>query len=123
MMSYKDSETKNWNWLKRQTYIPSSDAIGNGALVSWKLVEKFPIEDIKYNPANYPNPITISDVLEMINEFHPFGFYPIRINQFNELLDGQHRLKFAQLCGLKFIDVWVDEKMIEKKKDKQPVTA
>jgi hypothetical protein len=108
MKSYKDDEIKNWNWLKCQLYIQGSDAVGNGELIGWKLVEKFLIENILFNPENYPNPLSMSDVLEMINEFHPFGFYPIRINQRKELLDGQHRLKFAQLCGLKYIDVWIE---------------
>jgi|GEM_PF-2063826 len=108
MKAYKDTEIKSWNWLKRQSYIHSSDAIGNGNLIGWKLVEKFPIENIIYRPEKYPNALLMSDVLKMIDEFHPFGFYPIRINQYSELLDGQHRLKFAQLCGLKFIDVWIE---------------
>ncbi len=113
MTTYSDCEIKKWNWLKRQSYISSSDAIGNGSTMGWALIEKFPIEKIKHNPANYPNVISNSDVLEMLNEFYPFGFYPIRINQFNELLDGQHRLKFAQLCGLKFIDVFVDTNKVQ----------
>jgi hypothetical protein len=54
MKTYNDNEIRNWNWLKRQSYIPSSDAIGNGAVAGWKLIEKFPIEKIKYNSNNYP---------------------------------------------------------------------
>ena len=110
MRSYKDNEILKWSWLKRQSYIPSSNAIGDGSVAGWHLIEKFPIENIKYNKKNYPNPILMNQVFEMINEFYPFGFYPIRINQKGKLLDGQHRLKFAQLCGLKFIDVWIEKK-------------
>ncbi len=109
MKTYKDNEVKTWNWLKRQSYIPSSNAIGDGSVAGWQLIEQFPIEKIKHDPDKYPNSISMPQVLEMLNEFYPFGFYPIRINEAGQLLDGQHRLKFARLCGLKFIDVWVEK--------------
>ncbi len=108
MVSYSDKEVKKWSWIKHQSYIPSSDALGNGSAANRKLIEKFPIENINHNPNNYPNPISIQQVLEMLDEFYPFGFIPIRINEDGNLLDGQHRLKFALMCGLKYVDVWVD---------------
>ena len=76
--------------------------------MGWKLVEKYPIERIIYNQDDYPNPINHRQVVEMVEEFYPFGFHPIRINKDGVLVDGQHRLKFAQLCCLKFIDVFVE---------------
>ena len=108
MKTYQDTETKSWEWLKRQSYIPSSDAIGDGSKVGWELIEKYPVGKVKI-PRNYPNPVDMRSVIEMIDSFHPFGFYPIRISNRGTLLDGQHRLKFAQLCGLKYVDVWVDD--------------
>lgn len=71
--------------------------------MGWQLIEKYPIERIIYNQDDYPNPINLRQVFDMIEEF-----YPIRINKDGNLLDGQHRLKFAQLCCLKFIDVFVE---------------
>jgi len=109
MKTYKDDEVKSWNWCKRQEYIPSSDSIGNGSVLGWRLIEKYPIIKIKYNQNNYPNPINHRQIIEMVDEFHPFGFHPIRINKDGILQDGQHRLKFAQLCCLKFIDVFMEE--------------
>lgn len=108
MKSYKDTEVKNWNWCKRQEYIHSSDSLSNGSSIAWKLIEKFPINKIQYNQDNYPNPINLHQVLEMIYEFYPFAFHPIKINKEGILVYGQHRLKFAQLCCLKFIDVFVE---------------
>jgi hypothetical protein len=107
MKTYKDDEIKSWHWCKRQEYIPSSDSIGDGSIVGWKLVEKYPIERIIYNQDDYPNPINHRQVVEMVEEFYPFGFHPIRINKDQVLVDGQHRLKFDKLCCLKFIDVFV----------------
>ena len=108
MKTYDSNETRKWSWLKRQKYIPSSNALGDGSKIGWKLIEKFPIEKIIHDEKNYPNKILMSSVLEMTDEFYPFGFTPIRINTERKLLDGLHRLKFAELCGLKFIDVWID---------------
>lgn len=108
MKAYDSNETRKWSWLKRQEYIPSSDSLGDGSQIGWKLIEKFPIEKIIHDKLSYPNKIVLNDVLAMIDEFYPFGFVPIRIDPERKLLDGQHRLKFAQLCGLKFIDVWID---------------
>lgn len=108
MKEYENDETLKWSWLKRQSYIHSSNAIGEGAVAGWKLIEKFPIKKIKHNSLNYPNPLMKKQVNEMVEEFYPFGFYPIRINQNYQLKDGQHRLKFAELCGFEFIDVWVE---------------
>lgn len=110
MKSYSDNEVLKWSWLKRQNYLPSSDSIGDGSLLGWKLLEKFPIDNIKHNQKEYPNSISMNQVIEMIEDFHPFGFYPIRIDSNFNLKDGQHRLKFAQLCNFKFIDVWIEEK-------------
>lgn len=108
MKTYNSDDTLTWNWLKRQEYLDASDAIGDGSKAGWKLIEKYPIEKIKYDPTNYPNPLYLSHVLEMVDEFYPFGFYPIRIDANGNLKDGLHRLKFAQLCGWKCIDVWVE---------------
>jgi hypothetical protein len=108
MKTYSDNEVLKWNWLKRQSYIPSSDAIGDGSNANLILVEKFSIDNIIHDEKNYKNPISMKDVLQMIDEFYPFGFYPIRLNQYNILQDGQHRLKFALICGLKYIDVWIE---------------
>lgn len=110
MKSYSDTKVLKWSWLKRQSYIPCSDILGDGSKAGWKLIEKFPIESIKYNPIEYPNPLSMNQVLEMVEEFYPFGFYPIRIDSNLNLKDGQHSLKFSQLCGFKFIDVWIEEK-------------
>ena len=108
MKNYKSDEIKSWNWIKRQNYIPASDAIGNGSIAGWKLVEKFPIDKIKHNPKIYSNKVLAHQVIEMIEEFFPFGFYPIRINKNGELQDGLHRLTFAKMACLKFIDVFVE---------------
>ncbi len=108
MKPYNSDEIKSWSWLKRQKYIESSDSLGTGESVNWQLKEKFPIKKIKFNPKKYPNKIIMSEVLYMIDEFYPNGFFPIRIDKKYNLLDGQHRLKFAELCGLEFIDVWID---------------
>lgn len=109
MKTYKDTEFKNWSWLKRQEYIPSSDSLGDGSTAGWKLIEKFPMEKIIYDPKNYVNVMNLKQVIKLTNKFYPFGFHPIRINKNYRLLDGQHRLKFAQICGLKYIDVWIDK--------------
>lgn len=108
MKTYQDNEIKSWSWCKRQEYIHSSDALGDGSIIGWKLAEKYPIDKIKYSQESYPNPINLRLVFEMVDEFYPFGFHPIRINKDGFLVDGQHRLKFAQLCCLKFIDVFVE---------------
>lgn len=107
MKTYDSNEIKKWSWLKRQEYIPSSDASGDSSQAGFKIIEKYPIEKIIHDKKNYPNKLFMGQVLEMIDEFYPFGFDPIMINNKKELLDGQHRLKFAELCGLKFIDVWI----------------
>lgn len=109
MKKYNSDEIRTWSWLKRQKYIPSSDSLGSGEIVNWQLIEKFPIEKIKYDINNYPNKINMSEVLFMIEEFYPFGFVPITIDKNYYLLDGQHRLKFAELCGFMYIDVWIDK--------------
>jgi hypothetical protein len=109
MKAYSDTETRKWSWLKRQTYIPSSDVEKYLLRYGYTLVEKFPIEKIKHNKKIYPNPLLMGCVIEMIDEFYPFGFHPIWIDKKFNLKDGQHRLKFAELCGLKFIDVLVGE--------------
>ena len=108
MKTYDSNETRKWSWLKRQQYIPSSDSLGDGSQAGWELIEKFPIDEIIHDQKNYPNKLVMKNVLDMIDEFYPFGFEPIRISPEKKLLDGQHRLKFAQLCDLKFIDVWID---------------
>lgn len=108
MKRYDCNETKTLSWLKRQSYIHSSDAIGDGSVAGWKLIEKFPIDKIVHEPVNYLNPVSMPEVLYMLNNFYPFGFYPVRLNKNNVLVDGQHRLKFAQMCKLEYIDVWVE---------------
>jgi hypothetical protein len=108
MKTYDSNETLKWSWLKKQDYISSSDAIGDGSQIGWKLIEKFQIQNIIHDESNYPNKINQKEVIQMIEEFYPVGFYPLRIKKNGILLDGQHRLKFAQLCGLKYIDVWID---------------
>jgi hypothetical protein len=108
MKTYNSNEIYKWNWLKKQDYIHSSDSLGDPSKIGWKLFEKFPIHDIQYNPVDYPNELDLSLVIHMITEFYPFGFHPIRIDKNFKLRDGQHRLKFAQLCNFKFIDVWID---------------
>ena len=108
MKNYKSDKVKGWNWIKKQDYIPASDAIGDGAIADWKLIEKFPMEKIKYNPKTYPNHVSMNQVLEMMNEFYPFGFYPIRINKKGELKDGLHRFTFAKMACLNYIDVFVE---------------
>jgi hypothetical protein len=108
MKNYKYDESKSWNWVVRQQYIPASDAIGDGSLLGWKLVEKFLVDNIKYDAASYPNEVSMRQVLEMMEDFHPFGFYPIRINQKNELRDGLHRLTIAKMACLKYIDVFIE---------------
>lgn len=108
MKSYHVEEIRSWNWCKRQEYIPSSDSLGDGSSIGWKLIEKYPIAKIKFDKDNYPNAINNHQVLEMVDEFYPFAFHPIRINKESYLVDGQHRLKFAHLCCLKYIDVFVE---------------
>ena len=108
MKNYSSDITFNWNWLKKQNYIHSSDNLGNGAQINWRLVEKFPIKNIIKNEESYPNPLKMNEVINMIDEFYPSGFHPKRINENYELVDGQHRLKFAQLCGFEFIDVFIE---------------
>ncbi len=75
MKTYDSNETKKWSWLKRQEYIPSSDACGDGSQVGWKLIEKFPIEKIIYDKNNYPNKLLMGQVLEMIDEFYNIRNY------------------------------------------------
>jgi hypothetical protein len=111
MKPYSSDEIKSWSWLKRQKYIHSSDSLGTGESVSWQLIEKFPISKIEYDGNKYPNKLNMSEVLFMIGQFYPFGYVPIRIDMNYNLLDGQHRLKFAELCGLEFIDVWIDNNL------------
>ncbi len=108
MKTYDSNEAKSWQWVKRQKYIPASDAIGDGSILGWRLVEKFPIKKIKHNAETYSNPVSMKQVLEMMDKFFPFGFYPIRINKNGELQDGLHRLTFAKMSCLKFVDVFVE---------------
>lgn len=111
MKQYNSDEIRTWSWLKRQKYIPSSDSLGTGETVNWQLIEKVPIKKIKHDINDFPNKISMSEVLFMTEEFYPFGFVPIRIDKNYNLLDGQHRLKFAELCGLMYIDVWIDNNL------------
>jgi hypothetical protein len=108
MKTYDSNIILKWNWLKKQEYIDSSDSLGDASNIGWELVEKYPIESIIYEPNEYPNKLELNNVIDMVNEFYPFGFVPIRIDKKSKLLDGLHRLKFAQLCGFKYIDVWID---------------
>lgn len=108
MKTYNSDEVKSWNWVRRRDYIPASDAIGDGSILNWKVVEKFSIKNIKHNPDNYPNQVDMGDVLDLMYNFHPFGFYPIRIDKNGELKDGLHRYTFAKMACLKFIDVFVE---------------
>jgi len=108
MKQYNQNDKRNWAWLKRQKYIESSDAIGTGSNVGFELIEKFPIKKVKYNPSFFANHLNIKNVIAMIDEFYPFGFFPIRLDENFNLLDGQHRLKFAELCGLEYLDVWIE---------------
>jgi hypothetical protein len=110
MRNYQSDKAKSWHWVKRQEYIPASDALGNCEILGWKLIEKFPIDKIKYDPNNYPNKLDLAQVLDMTNEFFPFGFYPIRIDKKGNLKDGLHRLTFAKWSCLKYIDVFVEYK-------------
>ena len=107
MKTYPSNQTLKWSFLKRQDYLESSDAIGDGSSGGLSLICKFPIDKIKFDSTKYPNCLKLSQVIEMIDEFYPFGFYPILIDEEDNLKDGQHRLKLAELCGWKFIDVWV----------------
>lgn len=108
MKTYDSEEHKSWNWLKQQKYIPSSDSAVNGSILGWIFKERVPVKSIKHDPATYPNKLKIGEVLYMLDEFYPFGWHPIRIDSRFRLLDGQHRLKFAQLCGLEFVDIFID---------------
>lgn len=107
MKSYKDTEIKSSHWLKRQKYVPASDVLGDGLNLGWKLVDRFPVSKIIHDPSQYPNPLKISQVIEMMDEFHPFGFLPLLLDNDFRLLDGQHRLTLAQWCCFEFVDVWI----------------
>ena len=109
MKSYNSELTLDWRKLKRQKYLDSSDSLGDGSQIGWKLIEKFPIINIKLDTDTYPNPLKMNEVLNMIDNFYPFAYHPIRLNENYELIDGQHRLKFAQLCGFEFIDVFIEK--------------
>ena len=80
MKSYNSNETLNWNWLKKQNYLESSDSLGDGSQIGWKLIEKFPLSNVKHNVNSYPNSLNMNEVINMINEFYPFAYQPIRLN-------------------------------------------
>jgi hypothetical protein len=107
MKHYDSNEIKSVIWLKRQKYLHTSDVFGNRAEVGYKLIEKFPINQIKHNPATYPNQLNLSEVIYMMYEFYPSGYHPLCIDGDNNLLDGQHRLKLAEMCCIDYVDVWV----------------
>lgn len=111
MKSYNSNEILNWKQLKKHKYLESSDSLGDGSQIGWKLIEKFPIDKIKHDANTYQNSLNLNEVINIINEFYPFAYQPIRLNYNHELVDGQHRLKVAELCGFEFIDVFIDNKM------------
>lgn len=108
MKTYHSDESKSIHWLKRQKYIESSDSLGDGSALCWQFFPKIPIDKIKHDPSKYPNQLDLAEVIYMMDNFYPSGFHPIRVDKDFNLKDGQHRLKFAKMVGLQFIDVWVE---------------
>lgn len=110
MKAYDSNKTYKSRWLTNQNYIPCSDALwGDTAKQIYNIVEKFPIAKIKYDKENYPNELKLSKIMYMYDNFYPFAFDPITIDENSELKDGQHRLELAKWFGWKFIDVFVEK--------------
>jgi hypothetical protein len=111
MKAYNSEKHYKSRWLMGQEYVHCSDAVKGSTILNllYEIVEKYPIEKIKHDKDNYPNPIDLAQVLYMSNNFYPYAFEPITINKNSELKDGQHRLELAKWFGWKYIDVCIEK--------------
>ncbi|MCA6422408.1 MAG: Dam family site-specific DNA-(adenine-N6)-methyltransferase [Flavobacterium sp.] len=77
----------------------------------WVFMEKFPIENIKFdtNKLSFHNDISEAAVETIATNFDLLGWIPITLDKEHILLDGQHRLAAAKKLGLKYIDVVIQD--------------
>lgn len=77
----------------------------------WKLIEKFPIDNILIdkNKFSFINEILPNTVNTIVNNFDLSFWMPITLDKQFYLLDGQHRLEAAKKMNLKYIDVVVQD--------------
>lgn len=78
-------------------------------------VLKFPIDKIT-RPLDYPNEISERDIFYALLNFDREAWEPIVINKSFFLKDGQHRLEVAKQMGLSYIDVIIDNEVVEREK-------
>jgi hypothetical protein len=77
----------------------------------YNYIKKFPISEIKRK--KLINEVDRNEVLHMLENFYKDAWEPVMLDKENFLIDGQHRLEFAMLKGLKYIDVIIlDEEVM-----------
>lgn len=109
------------NARRMKNYVPCPDYFDTCSFLTehpdiFRLVRKFPIEEIKYDPCHYPNPLDSLHAEEIISEFYPEAWEPVWIDPRNNLTDGQHRLHAAKEMRMEFVDVIVyDEELNERR--------
>ena len=106
--------------MKRREYIPTPAHwnemfVKNSSNPRWTPEAKVPIDKIQIDKKyfSFPNEVDSNQVLEMLVNFKKELWMPITINQDYFLLDGQHRLEVARQLCLKFIDVVIEEIVID----------
>jgi ParB-like nuclease domain len=115
---YSDNKTYSKNYLKRIKYIPCEYFSVPSFLIygdkeiklSWFFKSKVEIEKIKLpeDPLENRDLIDKGRIENIVENFHPFGWGPIRVNPNMEVLDGYHRVVSAQKLGLKYLDIIID---------------
>ncbi len=97
-------------------YIPCMDFnkelfTQNFKLPYWRVVDRFPIENIKIDKSklSYQNEVSELIVEQIVNKFDIDFWIPITLDLENYLLDGQHRLAAAKRMNLNYVDVVIQD--------------
>jgi len=85
----------------------------------YKTYRKLPIKNI--NRRRLRNKIGTNETLCMLVDFHQEGWMPIIIDKNYNLVDGQHRLAFADQMCLEYIDVAIFDESLMRNYNKKYV--
>jgi hypothetical protein len=106
---------------RKKNHVPCPDYWDTSSILQdhpdiFRLVRRFPINEIKYDKTRYPNQLDPLQVEEITADFYPDAWEPLWLDPRNNLTDGQHRLHAAKEMRMKFVDVIIyDEELNERK--------
>jgi hypothetical protein len=106
-----------------KNYVPCPDYWATSSCLQdhpdiFRFVRRFPVKEIKYDKARYPNPVDPIHVKEIVQEFYPDAWEPLWIDPQNKLTDGLHRFHAAKEMGMRFVDVIVYDEVLNERKGK-----